>query len=360
MENYPIFDKMYIEINNDKEIYNNFEYYCNWARKHVEDIQFNSVNKIEIPLTFYPIAKNIRIPSSHMVKNILSNKSSFIHNKSKGNEANFWKNIKNRGSWFPWLWARGRIEGDYKNIDGWKFYFDSFTKNHNKIYDNGELKEPDNKFKLFFIYLACIKYTFQLNEKYIKLMDDYKKKMNWPGYKEKILAVQIRRGETCTKDCSKSDRELVFLDKYIKNIELLLEKNDYEYIYISTDSNEEIQKIKEIKPQWKILSLPIDRTKFFRMNKNAKPSKYGGTGEAIDLEDSCRQNPSAIPFIVDTGLSDLYFISKCHGYISTLSNGEFSRCGWYLQISEQKCLTPYINLNTKLLNLSEKNKLLNI
>jgi hypothetical protein len=139
----------------------------------------------------------------------------------------------------------------------------------------------------------------------------------------------------------------------------LVRHNAYEYIYISTDSNEEIDKIKERKPEWKLLYLPIDRQQFFRMNENANKSNRD-LHIATDLEDSCRQHPESIPFIVDSGLADLYFISLCNGYISTLGESEFSRCGWYLQMVKQCMLTPYIDVNSdKLpLDMNQRDKLL--
>lgn len=353
MENYPKLEKRNLHIKND-----NFEKHCNWANKIVQNIQFNSNEKNIIPLSFYPIAKNIRFPSSYMVKNILQNKSSIIDNYCRHSELIHWENVLKRGNWYPWLWARGRINGNYKNIDGWKYYFNSFTEKHAKIYNNEEpIKEPTVELKTFFIYLACIKYTFDLNEKYMKIMDNYKKEMKWPTNKN-ILAVQIRRGETCTADCTKGDREVIKLEKYIEEIEILLKNNDFEYIYISTDSNEEIKNLQKIKPDWKLIFLPIDRSKFFRMDNNATPTKNGFSGIAQDLEDSCRLYPEKIPFIVDSGLADLYFISICHGYISTLTNSEFSKCGWYLQLANQGKMLPYININEEDINMNKRDMLL--
>ena len=330
--------------------------------EQVEKIQINSSSNAvsEIPLTFYPIAKNIRIPSSHMARNILNNTKSTINNFARDGEPSFWQNTLHRGNWYPWLWARGRLSNEnYSNIEGWKYYFKSFTENHLPIINSYESIQPPENLKLFFIYLACIKYTFQLNDKYLELMSKYKEFMNWPDTSSKILAVQIRRGETCTKDGSKTDREYFPLEYYIQKIELLMKHNNYEYIYISTDSNEEIDKIKAYNPNWKLLYLPIDRTKFFRMQDNAD-FRLENRHIAIDLEDSCRQFSESIPFIVDSGLADLYFISKCNGYISTISESEFSRCGWYLQMAEQSILTPYIDINTNKLplDMSMRDKLL--
>ena len=178
-------------------------------------------------------------------------------------------------------------------------------------------------------------------------MSNYKGIMNWPTDK-KVLAVQIRRGETCSTDGSISpDRPFYHLDNYIHSIEMLLNDNDYEYIYISTDSDLEIDYIQSAKPEWKLLSIPIDRTQFFRLNE-----------VLIDLEVSCTVNPERIPFIVDSGLADLYFISQCQGYVSTISISEFSRCGWYLQLAFQGKLTPYVNMNDEILDMTKRDKLL--
>jgi hypothetical protein len=349
-----------------------------WALEYVQNIQINSssVATSEIPLTFYPIAKNIRIPSSHMARNILNNTKSTINNYARNGEPDFWQNTLHRGNWYPWLWARGRLSNEnYSNIEGWQYYFKSFTQNHEPLHTSmnnspndshntaieSALAHPPENLKLFFIYLACIKYTFQLNDKYVKLMSEYREQMQWPELdaSSKILAVQIRRGETCTKDGSKTDREYFPIDYYIQKIELLMQHNKFNYIYISTDSDEEIDKIKAYNPNWKLLYLPIDRKKFFRMQDNAN-FKQENRHIAIDLEDSCRQYPESIPFIVDSGIADLYFISMCHGYISTISESEFSRCGWFLQMATQSTLTPYIDVNTNKLplDMSQRDKLL--
>lgn len=358
MENYPIFENHCLKINDEYIINKNFNKYINWTHTNMNNIQFNSSTKSEIPLTFYPIAKNIRLTSSHMAQNILNNKNSFIDNYARTGEPHFWENQVNRGKWYPWLWARTRIEGDYKNIHGWSLYFDSFTNNQkNTFIDNKDILEPPNDLILFFTYLSCLKYTFQLNNKYNNIMQNYIINMNFP-INSNILAVQIRRGETCTKDGMKTDRPYFSINNYIDKIQLMLDNNNFEYIYISTDSNEEIEKIKELRPEWKLIYLPIERNNFFRMDENAKPQINGFNGIAQDLEDCCRLHPDKIPFIVDSALADLYFISLCKGYISTINQSEFSRLGWFLQIATHNKMLPYINMNDEIINMNESGKLL--
>lgn len=349
MDNYPIFNKEYLNEISDN-ITNNFKKYLHYTNDYVNKIQKESKKYNEIPLTFYPIAKNIRIVSSFMVKNILNGEKSYIDNKARDGEEDYWINGKNMESWYPWLWARGRIDNNYTNKEGWLYYFDSFNEKIDiNLESNETLKPPDN-LELFFLYLSSVKYTFKLNESYKKIINNLFYKINWPS-DSKILAVQIRRGETCSKNCKISDRPCFDLDQYIEKIDLMLSQNNYEYIYISTDSDEEIEIIKLKRPNWKLLYLDINRKLFFRLNGESVSS-------LVDLEVSCSKNIDNIPFIVDTALYDLYFISKCQGYISTMSISHFSLLGWYLQISEQEKLTPYINMNIETLDMTKKNLLL--
>ena len=113
-----------------------------------------------------------------------------------------------------------------------------------------------------------------------------------------------------------------------------------------------------MRPEWKLIYLPIERNNFFRMDENAKPQINGFNGIAQDLEDCCRLHPDKIPFIVDSALADLYFISLCKGYISTINQSEFSRLGWFLQIATHNKMLPYINMNDEIINMNESGKLL--
>jgi hypothetical protein len=349
MEHYPLFKKEYLEEVEDPL----FNHFLSFTDNLVNQIQFHSNEKVEVPLTFYPIAKNIRVPASYMALNILNNKSSILENRAREGEVGFWRETKQMGDWFPWLWARERIAGNYTNKEGWALYFDSFTEQAKPIEPTVEPLEPPSNVLLFFTYLSCSKYVFQLNDVYKAKMDEYREQMKWPQMKwkqmqssqGKILAVQIRRGETCSKDGSMTDRPFFHLTKYIEAIEKII--HQYEYIYVSTDSDEEIDELKRQRPEWKLLYLPIDRSQFFRMKE-----------KQVDLEVFCCMEPSRIPFIVDSGLADLYFISQCQGYVSTISVSEFSRCGWFLQIATQGKMTPYINMNDEPLHMEARDKLL--
>jgi hypothetical protein len=207
----------------------------------------------------------------------------------------------------------------------------------------------------FYVYLACILYTFRFNTVYQSLVDSYENEMKWPT-NDKVLAIQIRRGETAPKNGNFArDREFFTLEQYVEKADILLKENpDMKYVYISTDSDDEIDKVRALRPEWNLLYLPIDRSKFWRYTG----TRADGTGTfSSDLENVCAREPERIPFVVDSALADLYFIARSHGYITTLPS-EFGRCGWFLQFAFQERITPYVNMNGQEIDFDKRDMLL--
>ncbi len=303
-------------------------------------------------LSFYPIAKNIRFCASYMSQNIMQYKRSKIAEEGRPGESLFWEKSMRMGRWSPWLWARTMLPSDYTNTQGWNHYFESFQQDHfppsNSINIDTEIacSIPKNV-KLFFITLACHLYTFNLNNNYKLMMNEYRIAMKWPK-NANILAIQIRRGDSCTMDGSTSTRPFYSLDQYLEKADILISNCQFTHIFISTDSDAEIEHIHLKRPEWKLLYLPFDRSQFMRLDKT-KPE---------EVEKDCAKFPEKIPFIMKSAIADLFFISQCQGYVSTITSSEFSRCGWFLQMAVQQKMTPFINMNCEVIDLSVKDALL--
>ena len=323
-----------------------FEKYFNYCRARLSHIQKSNVSEPrEVFLSFYPIAKNIRFISSYMTRNILNGRASRISERSRDNEDTFWKTKLNRGDWFPWLWARGRIPSKCSNKDGWNLYFRSFNSTDLILSSEIQLNmvdPPPDDMLPFFMYLACLEYTFQPTSEYMNRIYKIQEEISWPS-DEKVIAVQIRRGDTCTPDGKIAFRKIYSIQDYIDKTTVLVNKYKYKHIFISTDSSEDIEAFKKKCPkEWNIICLPFDRTNFYR-----------SSGVAIDIEDICRQEPYRIPFTVDSAILDLYFISLCQGFVSTITTSEFSKLGWLLQIVRYKKICPYINLCNNEIDLTD-------
>ncbi len=138
--------------------------------------------------------------------------------------------------------------------------------------------------------------------------------MQWNSVEDKVLAIQIRRGDSCSRDGGRSNRNFYSIVDYVQKADILIKEHHFTKVYISTDSNDEIYQIQKFRPEWVIMFLPIDRSRFLRMDDCEHPK---------DIEVWCSENPvERIPFVVDSALADLYFISQCQGYVSTLSSSE--------------------------------------
>lgn len=281
-----------------------------------------------------------------MSHNLLNNRKTILGDISVPGEEAFLSRLG--VSWRPWVWARRAPMGcNYTNLEGWYYYFKSFTNFHKEIEldESSEITEPETtEEKMFYLYIASIKYVFNLNDKYSNFFK-FKERGFWPDNDKNILGVHIRRGDACGKNNEFICGKCFSVEKYIENIEKILEKNNYDYIYIATDSKKEIENIQKAKPNWNILYLPIDRSQFLRP-----------TTERFDIEQKCLKNSNIIPFVVDTALLDLYFLNKCKGLVAPITTSEFSKLAWILQLSYHKTLHPYINLcstNDNIFNLSE-------
>jgi hypothetical protein len=332
MDTYPIFKVSHLEYKEDEQFKRNLNFFKNVVNI-VQDS--NNQNVGETYMSFYPIAKNVRFLATYMAHNIMQNKTSVISNNPRMGEGDFWKDRYNE-PWQPWFWARSMIEGDFSNEEGWNYYFDSFSSKSKKFTVVGDSESPSPEKTTFFLMLACILYVHQLAEAHMTQINEYKQQMNWPS--TKILSVQIRRGEIYNKEGTEIfDRPFISIEKYAEKIDLILNANpDFTHVYVSTDSEEEISNLQNIRPHWKILSLPIDRTKFFRLE-----------GQPRDLEVFVRADMSSMAFITGTAIADIYFMGQCQAFVGTMANSAFSRLGFFLQMAIQEKVTPYYDMVEK-------------
>lgn len=343
MENYPVFPINNFTYHKDPQ-FKRYLNFCKHIINHTQDER--NLNTGEVYMSFYPIAKNVRFLASFMTQNILMNKRSIISNLARHGEDKFIIDIhKNR--WHPWIWSRGLVQGNYSNQEGWEQYFDSFSKKAQSFQIIGEIERPPDDTFVFYLNLACILYTHQFSEKYRNEINEYARQLKWPT--TKVLALQIRRGEIASKKGEHIyDRPYIPLENYIERTDLFLKNNpDFTHIYISTDSDEEIENIRMLRPQWNLIILPIDHSKFYRC-----------TGNNVDVEGYVMADISRIPFVTGTAMADMYFMGQCQGIVGTMTNSAFARLAFFLQMANQEMVVPYYDMNEKVFDFRERDMLL--
>jgi hypothetical protein len=287
-------------------------------------------------LSFDPISKNIRFLSSAVAINWLSNKSTKFSKKARDGEAKFVKNQYGWESWYPWLYAR-QNSFDINNLDAWKLFFTSFSNGEVENNQSTQLKiKSDKSDELKYIFPAVIsalnrifKITFnsenEINSSYFCAMPS-----------DPVIGLHIRRGEIISEDESwtRPGTPVFSIDDHVHAVRMMSEKLSTNKVFVATDSNSTIEKIVEKLPNFEVFTSNTDRNNFYRI----KP------GEIYDMQNYIYSNPEKASFYVHSSISDLKYLSQCHGLVGKFSS-EFTFTAWLLAIGIQNKMIPFVDLH---------------
>jgi hypothetical protein len=130
-------------------------------------------------------------------------------------------------------------------------------------------------------------------------------------------------------------RELFTIDNYMVGAKEVCDRIGTKTIFVSSDSSETLEYLEENYPDYNFVVNKYDRSLFIRFQGD--PSK-------VNLERDLQLNPKLIEHYTETCLIDLHMLSKCQGFVGGMKHSEYGACGWFLQMAEQKSITPYYNL----------------
>lgn len=301
--------------------------YCNFL---INKVQNNASKRGECYLSCAPLAKNIRFISSYFYQNIVSQSIPFISNSCRIGEDIDWER-ENKDSWYPWIWSRYR--GNFSNSDAWNYLFQPIT---DIVNCDTDIKKVDvDKFSL---YLACLNHTFRLNpEFYNYLTEKYKLTDDTPFKNKNVCALQIRRGDMVPPNGDISNgwhcRPLFEISEYMNGVSKVCDLLQTFDVMVSTDSSETIDILKENYPEYNFIYNKFDRSQFKRHN-----------GKDISFETIVRDNIQLAQYYVETCIIDLLRLSQCNGYVGGMKHSEYGICGWFLQMCNNKKITPYYNV----------------
>jgi hypothetical protein len=312
------------------------------CKLYIYNIQSNNKGHGECFLSFYPLAKNIRFLSSYFFVNITKGLKPILSEYPRPGEDGFWKQQTGENSWYPWLWSRNyannqstkdSIENLFKPIDR-LVDITSFDEN----YIEDLKKEPVSHIGL---YLASLDHVFDLNDSLLnKILNQY---INYT-LPDKICGLQIRRGEIATpkinNEGSWSGRKIYTLDEYMNHVKNICEKLQTNNIFISTDSSETIDYLKNTYTDYTFYNNNYDQTLFIRYDSSWKQEFL----DSPSLELQIAKKPELIEHYTNSCLADLLSLSQCDGYVGGMNMSEYGICGWMLQMAKQKKITPYFNI----------------
>jgi hypothetical protein len=185
---------------------------------------------------------------------------------------------------------------------------------------------------------AATKYVFSPVDSILWQVETLKEELQWPKENERILGVHVRRGDAAarvsdTNTPQKSTRASFPLTAYLDAADLICGKYHIQYIYLASESIDEIEHAKRLRPQYKFLYLEHDRSLFPDI---ASSNQF--------IEDLALEHPERICELTMSAILDLYFFTECYAFVGTF-NSEFSLLAWLLTVGAQGHIVPYISLS---------------
>ena len=300
------------------------------AARHIREVVSSATQTRFCHLSFYPVAKNIRFVSTSFYKSIREGMRPYLSDTCRPGEEHFWAGMTGQ-SWYPWLWTRyanpSVIEG---NRASWGRIFMSIED---------EVNAPsyaEISFGPFFLYLACLAHVFRIRPEFLQhLSQNYM--AEFPS--EPVCGLQIRRGEIVPRSGSVDDawkiRRLYTIDEYMDGAKKVCDAIGTKHIFLSSDSSETIDYLRERYQSYSFIVNKYDRNLFLR---------FQGDPDKVSLERDLQIKPSLTRHYTESCLIDLFMLARCKGYVGGMKYSEYGACGWFLQMAEQKSITPYYNI----------------
>jgi len=328
-------------------------YHLSRYAQYLEALQASETDSAgTVQLSYSPIAKNIRRVGTALYENARRGRKTVIVAGNKKERERLMR--EGRGDWEPWLWSRiprGQLHNVGTGTDdtalGWPCYFFPLIP---------ELDGPPPAVQApvwrgrirtgrILEVAACTRYAFRLNQRMQDMVESHADKLGWP-VDERVLGVHIRRGDASSEDLRKQNRPSFSLEAYLACADRLCTAHGIRTLYLSTESELELQRAKELRPRYRILHLEHDREIFPKISETP-----------MFIEHLALQDPSVIEPIINSAVADLYFMMKSWAFVGTF-NSEFSVCAWLLSTGDHGHMIPYVNLaGRSTLNMQQGNLL---
>lgn len=304
------------------------------AAMHIRRVISSASDTYPCHLSFYPVAKNIRFVSSSYYTAIKSGMRPYLSDKCRPGEDHFWSGMTGR-SWYPWLWTR------YANPsvnEGCRASWERVFMGIDDVVVSPPVEGTTSD--SLFLYLACLSHIFRLRPDFSEhLMDTYM--ADFPD--EPVCGLQIRRGEIVPNSGSIEQawkiRRLYTIDEYMEGAKRVCDIIGARHIFLSSDSSETIDYLRDKYHSYTFIVNRYDRKLFMR---------FQGDPGKVNLEKELQINPSLTRHYTESCIIDLYMLARCNGYVGGMKYSEYGLCGWFLQIAQQKAITPYYNIEGEL------------
>lgn len=321
-----------------------------YARR-VAQVQASRRRARGVHLTFRPIGKNLRLLGSAIRSNADSNQRTVIKAGGPSDEI---RHLTSMGhQWSPWLWSRSADVATPAEPDAGADWSTLFRRPDQRPIESEPTPVPMPTLRVsatafsrrhlerVLKVAAATAYVFDPVDPIRQQLAEQRRDMGWPPAGEPVLGIHVRRGDAAVSQgveytAQNSTRASFALERYLETADVICEKYGIRHIFLATESRDEIERARALRPEYVFLWLEHDRAIFPDI---ARTTKFI---EEVALEHPERARPLAI-----SAIQDLHFLGACQAFIGTF-NSEFSLLAWLLAIGQQGHVIPYVSLSKAL------------
>ncbi len=314
-------------------------------RRRIAETQARATSRRGVRLTFRPLGKNLRLLGTAVRQHVDAGCATVIERDGPRDEIDA---LASRGhAWQPWLWSRTGARAIDAPLAGdaalaWRELF--MPPDHASTMS--ESTEPATVGRSGLYAPALVEQVLKLaaaTRHVCRPVDAieadlaaHKRSLGWPEPGTPVLGMHVRRSDAASTEASgpaQSNRPSFPVTAYLDAADRLCTANGIRHIFMASESAVEIERARELRPQYTFLSLPYDRGLFPEI----------GTEKRF-IENGVLDHPERARPLALTAVMDLRLFCDCSAFVGAF-NSEFSVLAWLLATGSRGHLIPYVTLS---------------
>jgi hypothetical protein len=325
--------------------------FCSLYSGRIAAVQHRSQRRRGVRLTYRPLGKNVRLLGTAVRRNVDAGEATVIEPDGPPDEI---RALAASGrSWHPWLWSRTGTDDADANIGdaaaAWTTLFKPLNSHRANPLDQqlpllaGAGPYDASQLTLVLKIAVATRAVFQPIDQIEVDVASCKAAMGWPPPHVPVLGLHVRRSDAASAEAdgpANANRRSFALSEYLDAVDRLCDAGNIRHVFLATESAVEIERAKELRPQYTFLIAPHDRSLF----PDISVSKQF-------IEHLVMARPDRARALAVSAVVDLRLLCECRAFVGAF-NSEFSVLAWLLAIGSQGHLIPYQSLSHPAARLS--------
>jgi hypothetical protein len=300
-----------------------------------------------VRLTFRPLGKNLRLLGTAIRGHVDAGRGTFIAPDGPPTEMAM---LAAQGrAWAPWLWSRtGDAAADAAiaadAAQAWRVLFDApgegdvapaaANASIRPLPSSGAFDAA--RLERVLRLAVATRYAFRPNARVEAAAAEQRRVIGWPAPDVPVLGIHVRRSDAASSEASgplRSNRASFPLTVYLDAADRLCQTYGIRHLFVASESELEVARARELRPQYTVLSLPHDRTLFPDISESPR-----------FIEHLALAHPERARALAMAAIFDLRTFCECAAFVGAF-NSEFSMLAWLLAVGSRGSVVPYESLS---------------